>query len=166
MEKVVGLSQKEVEIRLRQYGLNVLPESPPIADRAIFLRQFASPLVYILLLAAIISAFLKDWADALIIMLAVLVNTVLGFYQERKAERGLLALKRILTSRAKVERDGRVQEIEVKYIVPGEMVILTAGDRIPADGIVIEAAELSVNEATLTGESLPVVKTAGNRKWQ
>lgn len=164
MEKQLGLSQAEAEKRLVESGPNVLPEKPPTSDLTIIIRQFQSPLIYILLIAAAISYWLSDVTDALVILLAVTVNTILGFYQERKAERGLTALKRILSPQARVVRDGRTQMVVVQNIVPGDIVILSAGDRVPADGVVIEASELTVDEAILTGESVPVVKESVKRQ--
>lgn len=160
MDKKSGLTSVQATELLKINGPNVLPEKPPTSDVAIFFRQFGSPLIYILIIAAGISWYLKDNVDAFVIMLAVLVNTILGFYQERKAERGLVALKRIVSPRAKVIRNGVQQEISAAQIVAGDIVVLASGDRIPADGILVEAAELSVNEAILTGESFPVVKRA------
>ncbi|KKS84952.1 MAG: Cation-transporting ATPase, E1-E2 family [Candidatus Gottesmanbacteria bacterium GW2011_GWA1_43_11] len=117
MDKSSGLSSQEAREKLKQHGYNVLPESAPTPDLEIFVRQLKSPLIYILVIAAGISFALKDVTDTIVIMMAVVVNTILGFYQERKAERGLVALKRILSPRAKVIRDGKQQEVEIKYLV-------------------------------------------------
>ena len=160
MDKSSGLSSQEAREKLKQHGYNVLPESAPTPDLEIFVRQLKSPLIYILVIAAGISFALKDVTDTIVIMMAVVVNTILGFYQERKAERGLVALKRILSPRAKVIRDGKQQEVEIKYLVPGDVVVLASGDRVPADGQILESAALVINEAILTGESVPVSKDA------
>lgn len=159
MDKLTGLTAKEAEIKLQEAGPNTLPEKPPTSDIKIFISQLTSPLIYILFIAAGISFFLKDFGDGLVILFAVTVNTVLGFYQERKAEKGLAALKSILTPHAKVLRGGIQQEIEVKYIVPGDIVIIASGDKVPADGWLFEASHLTINEAVLTGESIPVTKS-------
>lgn len=158
MEKLKGLTAEEAGAKLKEFGLNVLPEKPPTPDAVLLLRQVQSPLIYILLFAAAVSSFLKDWTDSVVILLAVVVNTVLGFYQERKAERGLLALKQMLTPQARVVRDGKTETIQTNQIVPGDIVLLSAGDRVAADGVLLDVAELTINEAILTGESIPVVK--------
>ena len=122
--------------------------------------QFKSPLIYILFGAGLISVFLKEWTDAVVIFMAVAVNSGLGFWQEFKAEKSLEALKKLIVPSATVIRNKKRKVIEAKHIVPGDVVVLKMGDRIPADGIVIEAADLVVNEAILTGESEPVGKRA------
>lgn len=160
MDQVPGLTQLEAEKRLSESGLNILPEKPPTPDIAIFIRQIQSPLIYILLFAAVVSFILAEVTDASVILMAVIVNTILGFYQERKAERGLVALKKILTPHAKVIRDGVQKTIQATHLVPGDMVLLYSGDRVPADGVIMEAAELTVDEAILTGESVPVNKSS------
>src|SRR3989344_6883650 len=160
MNPLSGLSSQKSRELLGEFGFNELPESPPTPDTAIFFRQLKSPLIYILVIAAGISFALKDVTDTIVIMMAVVVNSILGFYQEHKAERGLVALKRILSPRAKVIRDGKQQEVEIKYLVPGDVVVLASGDRVPADGQILESAALVINEAILTGESVPVSKDA------
>ncbi len=166
MEKKLGLTQKEAESRLNKSGLNILPETPPTKDVVIFIRQLQSPLIYILIGATLISLLLRDTVDALFIMVAITVNTVLGFYQERKAEKGLSALKQILSPKAKVIRDKEQQELEAKYLVPGDLVVITAGDKVPADGYLVEAHDLLVNESILTGESEAVGKEASRNKHE
>ncbi len=158
MEKQ-GLTSEEAYKLHQQYGPNKLPEKPPVSDATIFLNQIKSPLIYILLVAAGISFYLADVADAAVIMIAVVLNSILGFYQERKAERGLEALKKILTPKAKVIRDGQQVEIAAETLVPGDLVIITSGDKVPADGVLVEVSALTINEAILTGESAPVSKT-------
>ena len=167
MDQKRGLTTIQAQVLLKQSGLNILPEKPATSDWMILFRQLQSPLIYILFIAALISFFLKDITDAGIILLAVVVNTVLGFYQERKAQRGLIALKQILTPLAKVIRDSQIQTLDARTIVPGDIVILSSGDHVPADGILFEAAELTINEAILTGESIPVLKKAApENKWE
>jgi len=126
----------------------------------IFLSQFTSPLIYVLVFAGLVTLFLKDFTDSLVIFAAVAINTALGFYQEFKAQKTLQALKILLAPKAKVIRDGKQQLIEARFLVPGDLVVLTIGDRVPADGILVEATDLTVNEAILTGESTP------NKKFQ
>jgi len=158
MNRLYGLNDASVTKRLQEFGPNILPEKPATGDLTIFIRQLASPLIYILIIAAVVSWYLHDTSDALIIFLAVIINTILGFYQERKAEQGLVALKKILSPHAKVVRSGMRTEVLVKDLVPGDMVIVTSGDKVPADGYLLESASLTINEAILTGESVPVSK--------
>lgn len=156
--QVHGLTSEEAGKKLQKFGLNVLPEAPPTSDFKILFRQLRSPLIYILLVASVISFLLKDFSDGLVILFAVLVNSILGFYQERKAERGLVALKQILSPQARAIRDGKINNISAKEVVPGDFILLSAGDRVPADGVLIESSGLTINEAILTGESVPVSK--------
>ncbi len=155
-----GLGQQEAKDLLAKFGLNKLPETPPRAGWLLLVDQFKSPLIIILLVATIVTIFLGDFIDTWVILLAVFINTILGFFQEYKADRTLHALKQLLVPRARVMRDGLLQIISVSELVPGDLVELTAGDKVPADGVVVEARRLQVNEAMLTGESQPVEKTA------
>lgn len=154
------MTSDEARARLEKFGLNTLPEKPPPSSFLILFDQFKSPLVYILLLAALVTLFLRDFPDTGIILFAVFLNTILGFYQERKAKRALYALAKVLTPQAKVIRDGERKIIDARHLVPGDLVVLEIGDKIPADGVLVEAVDLSVNEAVLTGESVPVRKVA------
>lgn len=153
-----GLSSSEASRRLKQFGFNVLPEKPPPSSFLIFLEQFKSPLVYVLLLAAGVTLFLRDFPDMVIILLAVFLNTVLGFYQERQAKRALYALKKILVPQARVIRDGKRTVVDARQLVPGDLVVLETGDKIPADGVLLKAIDLSIDQAILTGESIPMTK--------
>ncbi|MBU0618714.1 HAD-IC family P-type ATPase [Patescibacteria group bacterium] len=153
-----GLTNKEAARRLEKYGENRLETKKEFTGLRILLQQFKSPLIYILVIAASITGALGEWGDTLVIGLAVVLNTLLGFYQEFKAEQSLETLNQVLAPKAKVWRDGQWQTIEAALIVPGDLVRLELGGRIPADGIVIEADTLSINEAILTGESKPVNK--------
>ena len=153
-----GLKEKEAQKKLLEFGLNKFPQSPFPSDLKILFQQFKSPLIYILLFASLVTIFLKDFTDTAVILVAVLINTTLGFYQERKAEQALIKLKNILTPHAKVIRDGKLRNIEADLLVPEDLVVLAQGDKVSADGIVVEAVNLSINEAILTGESMPVGK--------
>lgn len=157
-EVLRGLTLKEAKERLGEYGLNVLPERPPPSSFAIFLSQFKNPLVYVLFAAAIVTFFLRDYSDMVIILLVVFVNSILGFVQEQKANRALEALKAMVHPKADVIRDGKKVRIDIEEIVPGDMVELESGDKIPADGKLIIANRLFIEEAILTGESIPVEK--------
>jgi len=153
-----GLSSAQASEFLKKYGPNELRGKKQVSGLKIFLSQFTSPLIYVLVLAGLVTLFLKDFTDSLVIFAAVAINTALGFYQEFKAQKTLQALKSLLAPKAKVIRDGRQQIIDARLLVPGDLVVLTIGDRVPADGVLVEATDLTVNEAILTGESAPVKK--------
>lgn len=155
-----GLSKKEAEQRLYEIGYNQLIDQPKASVLYLFLSQFSSVIVWILIVAAIIAGFLREWIDALAIIVIVILNALLGCYQEYRAERSLAALRKLLTPSSKVIRDGKLQNISSKEIVPGDLVLIEAGDRIPADGRFIQSFGLSIQEAALTGESMPIHKTA------
>jgi len=159
-----GLDIKAVRQNREKYGLNQLHNSHGLKWHKLLLDQIKSPLIYILFGAGLISVFLKEWTDAVVIFMAVGVNSGLGFWQEFKAEKSLEALKRMIVPHTTVIRDGKRKVIEAKHIVPGDVVVLKMGDRIVADGIVIEAADLYVNEAILTGESEAISKRAMAKK--
>jgi len=153
-----GLTFEEVESRINEHGLNVLPEKPPPSNFSLIMSQLKSPLVYVLLAAGIITLFLHEYTDALVIAVAVSLNTVLGFIQEKKAGQSLRALKELIHPEAKVIRNGEMQTIDVTHLVPGDLVVLNKGDKIPADGKLEHANRLFISEAILTGESVPVTK--------
>lgn len=153
-----GLTQEEVSLLLQQHGQNKLPEKAPPSNVQLLLEQLKSPLVYILLVAAIVTLFLHEYSDAIIIFASVTINTILGFVQEKRAGESLEALKKLLHPMAHVIRNGERQEVPIEELVPGDLVVLNAGDKIPGDGEVIEANRLFIDEAILTGESVPVEK--------
>lgn len=157
MEKQ-GLSPLEAKERLKNYGLNVLPEEKKNRALDIFLSQLQSPLIYILIFAGIVSFLLKEYSNSIIIFLAVIINSVFGFYQEYKAEKTLEALKKIIPQKTKVIREGKLLEIEVSEVVPGDIVKIVHGEKVPADGVLVESYGFSASEAVLTGESKPVKK--------
>jgi len=162
-----GLSSAQASELLKKYGPNEIRAKKQIFALRIFLSQFTSPLIYVLVFAGLVTLFLRDFADSLVIFAAVFLNTALGFYQEFKAEKSLLALKSLLSPRAKVIRDGKQQIVDARLLVPGDLVALTIGDRVPADGVLVEATDLTLNEAILTGESIPVKKCKmENTKFQ
>ena len=156
-----GLSTTDAQGRLRQVGPNVLrPRRHDTALRS-FLAQFTSPLVLILIFAAIISAIAGEWTDAIIVILIVVASATLGFIQEYSASNAVEKLRAQVTIKANVLRDGKVGPIPAEEVVPGDIVQLSAGSLIPADGIVLEARDFFVNQAVLTGETFPVEKKAG-----
>ena len=156
-----GLTQKEAEKRLKKYGLNKLPEEKPPSKLRLFLEQLKSPLVYILLIAGLVTLFLGDYSDAVVIFGAVLLNTFVGYFQEKKAGQALRTLKKVLQAKTIVIRNGREIEVSQKNIVPGDIIFLRAGDKVSADARIIEAHNLKVSESALTGEWLAANKKIG-----
>lgn len=155
-----GLSEEEAKSRLATYGTNELVAEEKTSALKIFVKQFKNLLLAILLVATAISAALGETVDAIVIGVIVVFVVILGFVQEYRAEATLGALKKMLSPTCTVVRDGRQKEVAVKDVVPGDIILLEAGDRIPADSRIIESANLQVNEAPLTGESVPVNKIA------
>ena len=155
----MGLSSREIPLKKKLFGDNQLEEVRRISMLAIFVDQFKDFMTIVLLVATIISAYLGEIADALAITAIVILNGILGFVQEYRTEKSLAALKQLAAPTAKVIRDGQIQTIAAKDVVPGDIVILESGDRVPADGEIIQAERLSIDESILTGESVPVEKT-------
>ncbi len=153
-----GLSADEANKRLAQYGPNRLEQPHHISILALFAEQFASPIVWILLAALAISGFVGEWADFGVIAAIVILNAVLGCIQEYRAEAAIEALHKMLSLKARVLRDGAVREIDAADVVPGDIIVLETGDKIPADARLIEVTNLATQEAALTGESSPVRK--------
>ena len=153
-----GLSEKEVRTRQKIFGKNKLPEEKPLSWVKILLEQFQSPLVYILVIAGFICSLLREWADVIVIWSAVFLDVIVGFLQENKASNILRELKKVLKLKAIVLREGGIKEVLQEDLVPGDIVILKPGERVPADGRLIEAYNLKINEAPLTGEWLPAEK--------
>ncbi|WOX54948.1 HAD-IC family P-type ATPase [Methanoculleus sp. UBA312] len=153
-----GLSGDEVSRRREIFGENALPQKRPPTVVEVFLRQFMSPLIYVLLAAGIISVLFSDLTDAVFIFIVILINAVIGAFQEVKAERSATALQQMLTSSARVWRDGHPAAVPAEDLVPGDRVALESGDRIPADIRILTARTLTVDESLLTGESHAVGK--------
>jgi len=156
--KKEGLSEEEAKNRLKKFGPNKLPEEKRLSGLVILLNQFKSPLVYVLIGASILSILLQDFVDAAIILMAVFINTILGFYQENKANKAITYLRKLIDFKAKVLRDGNEIEVSAKNLVPGDIIFLEAGDKIPADARLITVDNFQVIEAALTGESVPSEK--------
>lgn len=154
-----GLSVKEAQLRLVRFGLNALEKQEGRNVARIFLDQLLSPLVAILILASGVAFFLGDELDAIIIVSIVAINAFLGFYQEFKAEKTVQGLRALISHKTKVIRGSKMILLDSKYLVPGDLVVLKIGDLIPADLRLISADGLTINEAPLTGESMPVLKT-------
>ena len=153
-----GLEAQEVQTRARLHGPNRLAEKPPRSPWVLFFGQFKNVLIMVLILAAALAASIGKITDAAVILTVVLLNAALGFYQEYRAEQSLAALKKMLPAKARVRRDSTMHELTAEGLVPGDIVLLDAGDRIPADGRLLVTFSLEINESTLTGESLPVGK--------
>ena len=156
-----GLSDQEAKQRLQREGLNELPEAQSPSLLRLFLSQFTSVIIWVLIGAAIVSGLLEDWLDAAAILAIVLLNGVLGFVQEFRAERSLAALRIMSVATARVFRDGVLRSIPARELVSGDLIHLEAGDRIPADARLIYTTNFQTQEASLTGESTPVQKHAG-----
>ncbi len=151
-ELVSGLSEEEARKRLVRVGENKLPRKRRATNFQIFMGQFKSPLIYILVFAGIITLFMKEWTDTIVIFAAVFVNTIVGFAQENKASRALEKLKNVLKEKTILIREGKQKEIFQKKVVPGDIILLKSGDKIPADGRIIASENLQISEAALTGE--------------
>ena len=153
-----GLTQAEADRRLKQYGQNAITAQKQTTALRLLLKQFKSPLVLILIVAAIISAIVGEWVDASLVIAIVLGSTILGFVQEYTAGNAVEKLRAQVTVKSNLLRDGKPQMLPSELTVPGDVAILSAGNLIPADGIVLEANDFFVNQAVLTGETFQVEK--------
>ena len=153
-----GLSEQEAVRRLDLYGTNELTRKQGQGVLVRFLLQFKQPLVIILLVATLITFLLKEYVDSAVILAVVLVNAIIGFMQESKAIRAIEALAKAMTSETTVLREGKKRRINSYDLVPGDMVLLQSGDKVPADMRLIHTKELQIDESALTGESIPVSK--------
>ncbi|MHB9030511.1 MAG: HAD-IC family P-type ATPase, partial [Candidatus Latescibacterota bacterium] len=156
-----GLTTQEATERLQKFGPNELIERGIKSPWAILWEQLTGIMVVILIIAAIISAFLHEYTDAVVVMVIVVINALLGFTQEYRAEKAMAALKRLAVPTVRVRRDGKVHEIPARDLVPGDIVVFEAGNVVPADCRLVEEYNLRVQEAALTGESEPVEKDSG-----
>lgn len=156
-----GLSQDEAEQRLEKYGPNVLKARQELTPLKLFLNQFKSPIMLILIFATLMSAYLQDWPDAIIILLIVFGSAILSFVQENNAHNAADKLRTQLTLKTDILRDGQKRTIPTEDVVMGDVVLLSAGSLIPADGVVLEAKDFFVSQAVLTGETFPVEKLPG-----
>ncbi|NLT95594.1 MAG: calcium-transporting P-type ATPase, PMR1-type [Clostridia bacterium] len=156
-----GLDSKEAKRRLELVGFNQLQEQKKTSPFKLFINQFKDFMVIVLLAATIISAFLGEYADAITIITIVIMNAILGFVQEFRAEKSMEALKKLIAPEAKVIRNSREMKVPARELVPGDLVLLETGDIIPADLRLLETVQLEIEESSLTGESVPVKKKAG-----
>jgi potassium/sodium efflux P-type ATPase len=155
-----GLGCSDAAARLERYGRNTLPRARAPGIARVFLHQFASPLVYVLMVAALLSLAIQEWSDAGFITAVLFVNAIIGTFQEYSAQQSAEALRKLVTTQSKVLREGEIYEIDAEELVPGDIVLLESGDKVPADLRLLECHDMEVDESLLTGESLPVLKDA------
>ena len=155
-----GLSHAEAAARLERYGRNALPRVRPPGVVQVFLHQFTSPLIYVLVAAALVSLAIHEWSDAGFIGAVLLVNAIIGTFQEYSAQRAAEALHQLVTTNSRVLREGDAYEINAEELAPGDIVLLESGDKVPADLRLLAEHDLEVDESLLTGESLTVLKDA------
>lgn len=161
VESSQGLSSDEAEQRFQRYGPNRLPEAASAGIPVIFLRQFLSPFIYILFIAAAASLLLNQIPNAIFINAVLILNAVIGTFQEYSAQKSAAALRNLVKGSCQVLRDGQVKKMDVEQLVPGDVVLLVSGDKVPADINLLEAVDLTIDESMLTGESLATEKLAG-----
>lgn len=153
-----GLAVDDSQNRLQRYGTNELPQSKPPSAFTLLLRQFHNLLIYVLIAAGIITGILGHWVETGVILVVVVINAIVGFFQEYRAENALAGIRKLLISTAHVIRAGKRTDIDSRQLVPGDIVVLKSGDKVPADVRLLETKTLQVQEAALTGESMPVDK--------
>ncbi len=155
---VEGLSEEEVQRRLAKFGQNAIEESPPAGLLIRFVNQFKNLLVMVLIFAALLTAILQHWLDAIVISSVVIINAIIGIVQEGKAEKALASIRHLLAIQASVIRNHKRLSVKGELLVPGDIVILELGDKVPADLRLIKSHSLHIQESILTGESVPVAK--------
>lgn len=153
-----GLSKSEARERLREHGPNALPEAGKQPAWKRFLLQFHNVLIYVLIAAAVLTALMQHWIDTIVIAGVVIINSIIGFIQEGKAEKALEGIRKMLSLEARTLRDGRKRTVDANNLVPGDIVFLESGDKVPADLRLLQARNLKVEESPLTGESVSVDK--------
>ncbi|MFC1663642.1 cation-translocating P-type ATPase [Patescibacteria group bacterium] len=153
-----GLNEEEAEIRQKKFGNNLLPEEKPLSQLKIFLEQIKNPLIYILIIAGFITLILKEFADSIVIFGAIILNTIVGYFQENKATKALRDLKKVVKYKAQVIREGNSKIVDSSELVSGDIFVLNPGNKVPADGRIIQSFNLKINEMALTGEWLAAEK--------
>ena len=154
-----GLSLQEAQQRLQKYGANRIKPAKKQGPLARFFAQFHNVLIYVLIASGLVTALLGHWVDSAVILGVVVINAIIGFIQEGKAERALDAIRHMLSQQAMVKRDGQFVSLPADQLVPGDIVLLQSGDKVPADLRLFKLRELRIEEAMLTGESVPVEKS-------
>ena len=157
-----GLTSEEAGRLLAEVGPNRAPEPPRRGVAARTLEQLRDPMILLLLAASTLTATLRDWPDTSIILAVVVFNTAAGVVQQSRAERAMDEIRKLVAPTARVRRDGRVVDLEADVVVPGDEILLGAGDVVPADAVLVESRDHEVDEAPVTGESLPVAHVAGD----
>lgn len=155
-----GLSKEEAAARRDQYGPNTIRTEQKVSAWKVLLDQFTNPLIYVLLVALVVTLAIQHWADSTVIGLVLLINATVGFFQEYRAETAVQSLMKMVSPKARVRRGGTEQKVDGDDLVPGDFVLLGEGDMVPADLRIVESKSLQVNEAALTGESVPVSKSS------
>ena len=155
-----GLSNAEAATRLKQFGPNTFKERLRSSSFILFLLQFKSPITLLLIAAALLSMGLRDFTEAVIILVIIFVSSFLGFWQEKGAANAVAELLKMVQIQCRIVRDGKEKELPVDNVVPGDVIILSAGDVIPGDSLLLDSKELFIDEAAFTGETYPVEKTA------
>jgi Ca2+-transporting ATPase len=156
-----GFSESEAEVLREKFGRNELPKEKPVSKIKIFFEQFKSPLIYILVIAGAVTFVLREISDSIVIFGSVILNVVIGYVQENRAVNALNSLKNTIKGKALVLRDGEEKEVLQSELVPGDIIFLRPGNKVPADARIIECQNLKINESALTGEWAPAEKTAG-----
>ncbi|MFW5998947.1 MAG: HAD-IC family P-type ATPase, partial [Halanaerobiaceae bacterium] len=158
MDTDKGLNEEEVEKRIKKHGKNKLKESGGVSAWEVFFDQFKDIIVILLLVAAVMAFVIGEFVEGFAVLAVIVLNAAFGFVTEYKAEKSLEALKEMVSPRAKVIREGKTKEVEAENLVPGDVMILEEGDRVGADGRLLEADKLQINESLLTGEAETVSK--------
>ncbi len=164
MNSTLGLSTQEANERLLKFGKNKLKDTEQVPIYKQILKQFTNPLIVVLLVISLVTSILGEVVEAIVISGVIVMNCLIGFFQEHKAAHAVDSIKKLITHKAKVIRDGSVRQIDAEDVVPGDTVQLEAGDKVPADGTLIEYKNLQINESQLTGEAYPVTKDESNSK--
>ena len=155
---ITGLTIEQAERNINQFGLNVLPEKKQDSLIISLLKQFKSPLIYILLIVAIVTTFLGDYSDSIVILMVVVMNAIIGTIQTHKANNVLESLRSLSKARTTVIREGVLREIPLDMVTVDDYVYLSPGNIVPADGTLIKWSNLQINESKINGESMPVTK--------
>lgn len=156
---LIGLTTEQVKEKREQFGLNKLRDTQKIPLYKQILKQFTNPLIVVLLIISLITVIMGEIVEAVVISVVILMNCLIGFFQEHRAANAVDSIKSLISPKSKVYRDGNVQVIDAEELVPGDVILIEAGDKVPADGVLLDHKNLMINEAQLTGEAYPVLKS-------